>query len=71
MSDPLAAHEARDVTRTVTIHVREVSCIGPGCDRWFKPNRRGHLYCSDACRQAAWRERHRSTRNVTRRYAVT
>ena len=57
--------QTREVPRTVTIKEKQVHCAGPGCDRWFRPNRRGHVYCSSTCRQAAYDQRKRSTGNLT------
>ena len=30
----------------------EIKCAAPGCANTFRPNRRGHKTCSDACRKA-------------------
>jgi len=35
------------------------------CGRTFEASRRDASYCSDACRQQAYRDRRRASRNVT------
>jgi hypothetical protein len=38
-----------------------VTASCPVCTRPLPPGRRSRLYCSEACRQAAWRRRHAAT----------
>jgi hypothetical protein len=35
--------------------LEEIQCAAPGCTKMFRPRRRGHKTCSDACRQALFR----------------
>jgi hypothetical protein len=37
--------------------IAEVQCAAPGCSNLFRPSRRGHKTCSDACRQALSRSK--------------
>jgi hypothetical protein len=46
--------------RTRKLPVTEYQC--PQCGDWFVPKHPSATYCSDACRQAAYRERQRKAR---------
>lgn len=44
--------------------VRMHRCPAPRCTTMFEPYRADHVYCSPACRTAAWRARERQKRNA-------
>jgi hypothetical protein len=62
--DRMKAAQQREQRRS---NLPGVQCAAPGCVNMFRPRRRGHKTCSDACRQALVRsQRSQVSHEVTR-----
>jgi hypothetical protein len=48
--DRMMADRRRE--RRQPANLPEIKCAAPGCSNVFRPRRRNHKTCSDACRQA-------------------